>query len=534
MGGQKWPTERTIWTCQAPAGSQKPPHTTNFIRKPDSNFQAPKESPVDLGELKRKSVRGGAVTVALQGATIAIQLTSTVILARLLSPKDYGIMAMVLAVTNFAGLFRDLGLSSAAIQKRDLTRAQQSNLFWLNVAMGTLLTGLVAAASPLVVWFYGKSELLWVTVALSFSFLIGSFGAQHGAMLVRNMQFGRQGIASISGALFSLAVSVLLATQGWSYWSLVWGNLAGAMATTLLLIVLSPFRPGWIRAGTGIREMLKFGANVTAFGFINYFHRNLDNILIGKFVGADALGLYSRAYALLMLPLSSLRGPINAVGFPALSRLQDQPEAYRSYYRKVTQVLALLSMPFTAFLFVSSEQIIHLLLGPAWNGVTPIFAILALVAFVQPVITLWGMVMLSRGMAQRYVQIGAVNAGCSALGFAAGLPWGAVGVATGYAIVTYVTAVPILAWAFRDTPLRLRDFFAGTSRPFIASVLAAGMCIALSNQWGDLDVLIRLGISISIFAALYLLFLRALPGGRSEFVLIGSILRPFIQRRRFR
>jgi PST family polysaccharide transporter len=479
----------------------------------------------DVTELKRKSARGGVVTVVAQGLTIAIQLASTIILARLLSPSDYGTIAMVTAVTSFAGLFRDLGLSSAAIQKKSLTSAQQNNLFWLNVAVGALLTLLVSTASPLVVWFYGKPDLLWVTVALSSSFLIASFGSQHGALMVRNMQFGRKALPGILGALVGFGVSVALALAGWSYWSLVWGNLSGAVVTTISLYLLSPFRPGWIVSEAGIRELLKFGANVTAYDFVNYFHRNFDNLLIGKFVGTDALGLYSRAYALLMLPISSLRGPITAVGFPALSRLQDQPEAFRDYYRKVTHLLALGSMPFTAFLFARVGEIIQILLGPAWRGVVPIFAILALVAFIQPALTLWGIVVLSRGMGRRYLHIGIFNSVCCVLGFVAGLPWGAVGVASGYAIATYVTAIPTLLWAFRGTPVVLKDFLAGTARPFAASIFAALSLVAVSGQWATLErPAANLLISILVFVLLYSTCLRVLPGGRQDFLLIGKLV----------
>lgn len=477
-----------------------------------------------LGALKRKSVRGGAVTMLSKGISILIQLTSTVILARLLTPEDYGVIAMVAAVTGFAGLFGDLGLSSAAIQKKGLTLAQQSNLFWLNVAAGALLTALVAAASPLVVLFYGKPELFWVNIALSFSFLIGSFGSQHGAMLVRKMQFGRQAVASIFGALVGLGVCINFALKGLSHWALVWANLSGAAVTTILLFVLSSFRPGWMTKGTGIREMLRFGANVTAFDFINYFHRNLDNLLIGKFVGAGALGFYSRAYTLLMLPINILRSPIKAVGFPALSSLKEQPDAYRNYYKKVTQLLALASMPLTAYLFVSAEGIIYLLLGEDWMGITPIFARLALVAFVQPVITLWGIVVLSRGMGRRYVQMGIFNTGCSAIGFVGGLPWGTVGVATGYAIVTYTTALPILAWAFRDTPLRLGDFLSAVARPFVASVASAGTWLVISSFWDDINLLGSLALSAIFVGGLYLLVLRVLPGWQNDFRLVSSVL----------
>ncbi len=486
----------------------------------------PSVSPsVDMADLKRKSVRGGMVTFVSQGISIAIQLASTITLARLLSPDDYGIMAMVMAVTAFAGLFRDLGLSAAAIQKGTLTHAQMSNLFWLNTGMGLLLTLALAAASPLVAWFYGKPELVPLTLLLSTSFLIGSLGTQHGALMQRELQFGRRAITGIAGALAGLGVSVILALRGYGYWALAWGNIVGGVVTSLLLFALSPFRPGlWIR-GAGVRGMLKFGANITAFDFVNYFHRNLDNILIGKFWGADALGLYSRAYALLMFPINNLRGPINAVGFPAMSRLQNQPDAFRDYYRKATTPLALVSMPFSAFLFVASKPVIVLALGVQWIGIVPIFAVLATVGFVQPVITLWGMVVLSRGMGRRYLQLGFFNAVCSIIGFVIGLHWGAIGVASGYAVVTYITAYPLLAWTFRGTSLRFKDFSTCIFRPFIASVIAVAGCKVLKPVWGELMPVQELAVSAMFFMAIYIVTIRSLPGSKLDFELLKKIIR---------
>jgi len=515
---------------QKSAGSLPPTHP---LQAAGRKVAAAATSRVDMADLKRQSVRGGAVTMATQGIRIAIQITSVMVLSRLLSPKDYGVIAMVIAVTGFAGLFRDLGLSSAAIQKKDLNQALQSNLFWINMSMGTLLTVMVAAASPLVAWFYGKPELSTVTLALSFSFLLASLGTQNGARLVREMQFVRQAVAGITGAVIGLAVSITLAFHGFSYWSLVWGELASSLATTILLFVLSPFRPGLPSKGTGIRDMLKFGANVTAFDFVNYFHRNLDNILIGRFWGPGPLGHYSRAYALLMLPINTIRGPIIAVGFPALSRLQDQPEAFRDYYRKVTCFVALVSMPFTAFLFISSKVIIALALGPKWEDITPVFAILATVGFVQPVITLWGIVVLSRGMGRRYLHLGIFNTVCSAIGFAAGLPWGPIGVAVGYAVVTYLSAYPILIWAFRGTPLKFGDFKAVTVRPFTASIVAAILCFYISSVISTIPPFVWLALLGSAFMAAYLCTLRLLPGGKSDFAFIGNLIRPVVASSRF-
>lgn len=491
----------------------------------------PTEAGVDLADLKRKSVRGGAVTMISQAISIGIQLTSTVILARLLSPDDYGVMAMVMAVTGFAGLFRDLGLSSAAIQKKDLTDGQQSNLFWLNIAMGALITVLVAAGSPLVAWFYDKPELTRVTLVLSASFLIGSFGTQHGARLVREMQFARQAAANICGAIVGLVVSISFAFHGFSYWSLVWGGVVGSLITTLLLFVLSPFCPGMPQKGSGVRDMLKFGANVTAFDFVNYFHRNLDNILIGKFWGPGSLGLYSRAYQLLMLPLTAIRGPINAVAFPSLSRLQEQPEAYRSYYRKVTGIVAFLSMPLSALLFATSRPMIELVLGSSWLGVVPIFSWLAISGFIQPVASLRGMVMLSHQHGKAYLTWGIFNAIAVSLGFLSGIAWGPVGIAISYAVVNYAILYPSLLIAFKDTPLHKSDFFLPLLRPTTAAVCGAAIAHFLISHYSFLPPLGTLAISSCGFFVCYLPVFFLLPGGKRELQEILALRHQFQSRR---
>lgn len=488
---------------------------------------------LDLAELKRKSIRGGSVTVATQAVSVVIQLASTVILARLLTPEDYGVLAMVSAVTAFAGLFQDLGLSAAAIQKKNITNAQQSNLFGINLMMGVLLTVLVASISPLVAGFFEKPEVLGVTVALSFDFLIRSFGAQSNAVLVRNMQFGRQAIARISGAVAYLVTAVTFALQGASYWSLVWGTLVGGLTTTVLLVSLSPFRPTGLARGTGVREMAKFGANITGFSLVNYFARNLDNILIGRFNGAEALGFYSRAYALLMFPIQSVREPINAVAFPAMSRLQGHPAAFRDYYRRITQVLAFTSMPMTSFLFVASAPLIDILLGPGWSEVSRIFALLAITGFIQPVASLRGNVLLSLGRGNRYLQWGIFNAVCVSFGFLIGIRWGIFGIASSYAIVNYLILYPSLLLAFKDTPLRPVDFFRSIAIPAAASLAAALLSSLASGLLDYLSLrpvidLIALG---AVFLPAYLVSVAMIPGGRKLLVQLAALLPPFPRRR---
>ena len=458
--------------------------------------------------------------MATQGISIAIQLVSTITLARLLSPADYGIMAMVMAVTSFAGLFRDLGLSSAAIQKKDLSTGLQSNLFWLNIAMGTVLTAVVAAAAPLIAWFYHKPELVGITLVLSLSFLIGSIGTQHGARLVREMMFGKQAIANIAGALVTLAVSLSLASRGFSYWSLVYGNLTGSMVTSLLLVWLSPFNPGLPGRSAGMREVLSFGCNITAFDVANYFSRNSDNLLIGRVWGDAALGMYSRAYQLMMFPINAIRGPINAVAFPAMSRLQDDPQGIRDYYRKATNLLAWSSMPIAAFLWVSSHDVIAVVLGNEWQGVAPIFAWLAVVAFIQPSSGFLGSLLLSLGLGRRYLISGISNSIVVVLGFLIGVKWGAVGIACSYAICNYALIVPWYRMALSGTPVRMRDFFDACAAPAMASAAAAGVAWMGMVRLEVASPLVRLFACGVMFACAFVLTAALIPRVKREVLLL--------------
>ncbi len=484
--------------------------------------------PSDLADLKRRSVSGGVVVLIAQVINIGIQLVSTIVLSRLLTPNDYGVMAMVMSITAFAGLFRDMGLSSATIQRPNLTEAQQSNLFWVNVAMGTLLTATICALSPAVAWFYQRPEILSVMMASSGVFMLGSLSTQHGARLIRSLKFGRHALAGIAGGLVGLGTSIILAIKGYSYWSLVWGNLLSGITTTILIFTFAPFLPSLPRRGTGVKEILMFGANVTAFDFINYFHRNLDKILIGRFDGPEPLGLYNRAYSLLMLPINSIRGPINSIGFPAMSQLSREPEAFRAYYIKITNLLALLSMPLMAFLLLTSDSVIEVALGKKWLEIVPIFSILATVGFVQPVVTHWGIVVLSLGMGSRYLSLGIVTTVSSGLGFLLGLPWGPVGVAVGYAASTYIVAIPTLIWAFRDTPIHLRDFFLAVGRPALASIIVCSIGFLFKPSSSALSHIYQLLIVGPIFGISYLTILRLLPGGHSDFVFVGDLIRTLI------
>ncbi|MBU6409997.1 MAG: lipopolysaccharide biosynthesis protein, partial [Verrucomicrobia bacterium] len=405
-------------------------------------------------DLKKRSVRSGAVTIGSQAAQFVLQTGATAVLARLLVPRDFGIVAMALSFTAFAQVFKDMGLSSASIQRKELTHAQVSALFWINVLAGAALTVVLAATAPLMVWFFHRPEVLWVTVALSTTFVIGSLGIQHTALLNRDMRFRDLAVIRVASLAAGLLCAIGAAFIGLRYWALVCNALVNPLVSVIMLWSYSKWRPTRPARAHGVRALFRFGANVTGFNLTNYFSRNLDAVLIGRVWGAGPLGLYTRAYALLMLPISNLRNPLNAVAYPALSHLQDQPERFRAYIRRYIAVLGFASMPIAAFLFVCSDNVIDILLGSRWIGASAIFRLLAVAAFIQPVVSIRGLVLMSTGQGRRFFWWGIWNAASLSAAFGIGVAWGPKGVALAYSIAYYVILYPSLWFAFKGTPVR--------------------------------------------------------------------------------
>ena len=474
------------------------------------------------GVLKERSIKGGAITLTDQAFSYGVHLAATIILARLLTPEDYGIVAMVTAITGFVNLFRELGLSSATIQSHEITHDQLSALFWVNVGLGGLITLIIAALGPIVAWFYHKPQLSLVTIGISFTSLLSSLGTQHGALLNRQMRFGALAIVRVSALVAGSVAAVVVALTGGTYWALVASSVVTALWSTCGLWIASSFRPSLPRKGTGVRPFVRFGAQIAGFDLVNYFHRNLDNVLIGRAWGTQQLGLYSKAYALLMFPISNLRAPLHRVAFPALSRLQNDPGQFRLYFVKYCSLLAFISMPLVAFLYTCSENVIRLLLGPRWVGAAELFSILALVAFVQPITGLTGTVLVTLGLGGRYFRLGLYTALITVISFFSGLPWGARGVAIGYCIATYVVLHPSLMYAFHKTPLRPSDFYRSIMKPFLASLIMGIVSMIVRGRLTAASDAVVLALLFPLSALVYLGVFALLPGGRRTLAEYGK------------
>lgn len=453
-------------------------------------------------DLKGRSVRGGAVTMTAQGARFFLQMGSTVVLARLLTPQDFGLIAMVTAVTGFVLMFKDMGLSMATVQKAEINHGQISTLFWINVVLSLGVMLVTAALAPAIAWFYGEPRLTWITLALAGAFIFGGLTVQHQALLRRQMRFGSLALIQIISMSVGILTAVIAAFYGAGYWSLVLMQLATAVAGAIAVWVACGWRPDLPVRCSGVRGMLKFGGHLTGFKFVNYFSRNADNILIGKFIGADALGLYAKAYQLFMMPISQIRGPLNQVAMPVLSSLQNQPERYVKYYQRLIDIMATLTVPLTLYCAIEADFLIRTLLGQQWLGAVPVFRILVIAALIAPVAGTRGLVLISHGFSGRYFYWGLFNAILIVTSFIVGLPFGIEGVATAYAVAVYVILIPSLFYCFHKTSVTPSMFMRTLASPMLVGVVAAG-CAMLMKYGVAGDSPISHGLYAGTFVLVY-------------------------------
>lgn len=448
-----------------------------------------------------------------QGIMFVLQLGSTMILARILSPEDYGINAMAVAITGFANIFSYLGLSTATIQRAEINHEQVSTLFWINVLMGIILSVIIASLAPAAAWFYNTSEMLEVLLALSIVFLITGLSIQHSALLTRQMRFYSIAKIRVFSMLSGLLVAIAMAHYGAGYWALVFNTLTSVTCSTICFWFACRWIPGRPSRNAGVGSMIKFGLDLVVFNVVSYFSSNLDNILIGRYHGSGALGLYSKAYQLLMLPVTNLRDPMVSVAMPALSRLQAYPEHYRHYYMKCVSLLAFISMPIVVFMFSCSDLLIDFLLGSQWHGASAIFKILAVAALIQPIIGTLGMVLISNGKSRMNLKLGVAKAVVISSSFFFGLPWGAKGVAMAYAISNYLVFLPLLYFSFLGSPVRVLDFFKSVIRPFLASIIMGFMCCVFLISVGNLSTIIVLTLGFLVSTVVYLTVFLLTPKG---------------------
>lgn len=472
-----------------------------------------------MKDLKEKTVRGGLARLCAQAADFVLRLLSLMVLARLLSPKDFGLVGMVTAFTGVLVLFRDFGLSVAAIQRPNVTDAQISTLFWINVGVGVFLAVLTAAAAPFIAAFYHEPRLVGVASALAGSFLLNALGIQHGAVLQRQMRFTVLAVISIISLVVSTAIGIGGAMAGYGYWALVAMTLAQPLLITAGVWLASGWLPGPPRRGVGIRSMLHFGGAITLNGLVIYIASNFEKILLGRFWGADALGLYGRAYQLSNIPTSNLNSAVGEVAFSALSRLQDDPVRLRSYFLKGYSLVLAMTMPLTIACALFADDMILVFLGPKWKAAGIIFRLLAPTILVFAIANPLSWLVTSLGMVRRSLAMGLVIAPIMIASYVIGLPYGPKGVAFAYSAVMMLWIIPVIAWSVHGTVISLKDVLLMASRPFACSVAAAALAFLLRLFYAQsLSPLIRLALENAVLLTTFAFLLFFVSGQKALYV----------------
>jgi O-antigen/teichoic acid export membrane protein len=443
-----------------------------FKRLNKSRLFSSKDLTKDLGE---KSLKGGSVTFIGQVIQVFINFARIIILARLLSPKDFGLINMVLVFIGFAAMFKDAGFSDALLQRKDITHEQVSALFWLNIIICLFLSLGMCICAPIIAWFYKSPQLVNIILVMSFSFLISSFTLQHNALLKRHLYLSAVTVINIVPQLLSLIVTVSLAWWGWGYWALVAGVFCLSFFALPITLYYCPWRPGAFKRKTGVNDMLRFGGFITGFNVINYFSRNADNILIGKFYGSIALGFYSRAYQMFMMPILQIRGPIFSVAVPAMSAIKEDVDRYRDYYFRIVSLMCAIAIPLGMYFMLEGAFIVKIFLGDKWAISGNIFRILATAGMIQPTISSIGLVLITLGRGARYLKIGIFNSVIIVAAFCIGLFWGITGVAVGYVIATWLVALFTIFWGLKSTPIKSGEFISLHIFPmFLSFIVASG------------------------------------------------------------
>jgi PST family polysaccharide transporter len=481
-----------------------------------------------VADFKRNSVQGGFATVCAQGAKFVLQTGTMMLLARLLTPEDFGLQGMVVAVTGFLGLFRDAGLGTATVQRLEVTQDQTSTLFWINAAVGAALATCSVVLAPVLVTFYHEPRLYWIAVASGVAFVFSGLAAQHQALLMRGMRFVTLAKIDVLSLTVSSIVGIVMALLGWRYWALVGMAVVGSMVSAAGAWLTVPWVPGLPRRNCGVMSMLRFGWMATCNSLVVFLAWNSEKILLGRFWGADALGLYGRAYQLVTLPVQQLNASMTSVAFPALSRIQDDAERFARSFLRGYSLFISLTVPITIGCALFAGEIVRIVLGAKWMEAAPIFRLLAPTALVFAIANPLSWLVLSAGRIGRVLSISLATTPLVIVGIVLGLSHGPKGVALGYSSALSILVIPIAAWSKHGTGITWTDLWTASKPPFLSGLLAAATgLIVMVTLGGRLATIPYLMVGLGLVFGVYAWVLVIAMGQKDLYLdLLTHVFRP--------
>jgi O-antigen/teichoic acid export membrane protein len=461
--------------------------------------------------LKARAIRGGVLTYLSRLINYPVQLASTVLLARLLIPEDFGLVTMVTSINGILLMLRDIGLGDAVIQAKSINQRQMSTLFWINALFNCGVALVVVVLSPLIAVFYHEPRIQSICIILSLTFIFYGISDLHFAILKRNMQFGSITVAQLLSSVASNLAAVLMAWKGLGYWSLVARNVVMAVTMVAVGWIACGWRPGLPSRRSGTKPFLFFGANSIGYLIVNYFSRNLDKTMVGKKFGAVPLGYYDKAFSLFLLPVSQLTSALHHVAVTTLSKLRDEPPEFKRYFLTAIEIIAFFGMPVCFFLCSMSRDVVLILLGPKWIATSELFFILTASGGMHIIYSTQEWLHVSLGRSDRWFRWGIFAFIVTVAAYVAGLMISMKAMALAYSLSVFALTGPAIAYAGKPVGLRFREVFSSFWRFFAAAALAGLCCwLVVGSMKGQGSHALRLLVDFLVYVVAYLLGVVAL------------------------
>jgi PST family polysaccharide transporter len=463
----------------------------------------------------RQTAAGGVFWGAsTQGLRQLIQLAVTAILARYVLPEQFGLMGMASAAMASVAPFNEMGMGAALVQKRDLARGHVAAVFWAQMGASVAMGAAIALAAPLIAAFFKREELVPLLRVLSLNLPLGAAASAPQSLLLRDLRF--RSLALVETGVLAVAgtTAATLAVAGWGVWSLVAQSLIASLLTAACVLMLARFNPlsrASVPTFSQLRELSSFSGPLAGYQILNFVSRNIDDVLIGKFLGATALGYYSLAYRVMMYPLQKVSGTIERVFFPAFSTIQDDPARLSRAYVKAAQFIALITFPMMAVMMVAAPEITRVLFGPGWTQAVPLIAILSAAGLAGSIGTTVGNIYLATGRSDLMLRWGAFASACSVASIAIGLIWGVLGVTISFTIMSLILWPISHYFANRLIGLSLTDFYRSLLPPAVLAAVIAALIALLRLGWAPVGpasqtafLLVGGGIAACVYGSCFL------------------------------
>ncbi|MUP46852.1 MOP flippase family protein [Gramella sp. BOM4] len=461
----------------------------------------------------RKTKLGVFWSFANQGGNQIFSLLVTFILARLISPEEFGTIGMITVFTGFAAIFVNFGFSQALIQKKDVSSKDINTVFVFNLTSGLILTLLFFLIAPFISDFYDKPILEKLTKALSPIFLISSISGVNRALNSKEMNFKLSTIISIISLVLSSSLTIIMAYYGYGVWSILVKMLSSQAIVTILYLIYKPVKQRLLFNKQSFNSMFRMGSNVAGDSMINYWSRNADNLLIAKMLGDSSLGIYSKSYSIMLLPLTNISRVISRVMFPSFSIIQNDIKKLRSIYLKTTKLIAFVTFPMMIGLMLVAEPFVLVAFGKDWIAMVPIISILSVLGATQSILSLNGVIYNALGKAHLAFRVSLVYNIINIIGFYVGIKInGLVGLASLYTALGLIGTIPNFYIAGRQIGVSVKSMFGNLSGTFLNTLIMAVFILAVKyiinpfelSPFFELLILVFVGAIVYIITSLLL------------------------------